>query len=77
MKTEKNTSIYNFLNYLDYQLQSQSPFIYVLVGNKQENYDYLSDKVKTIYDEKIYKGIKIKYRNKIYDYSISEGRGIV
>lgn len=74
---EMDKSIYNFLNYLDYEIQSKSPYIYVLVGNKQENYDYLSDKVKTIYDGKIYKGIKIKYKNKIYDYSISEGRGIM
>ena len=74
---EVGDGIYNFINYIDYKLEESAPFIYVLVGSKSESYDHLSDKINTVYDEKIYKGIKIKYKNKIYDYSISEGSGIV
>lgn len=74
---EVDISISNFLSYIDYNLEKNSPYIYVIVGDKKENYNYLSNAIITIYDEKIYKGIKIKYKNRIYDYSISEGRGIV
>lgn len=73
----KDTSIDNFINYLDYNIKLNSPYICVLVGDKKENYDYLSKRIKTVYDKRIYKGIKIKYQNRVYDYSISEGRGIV
>ena len=37
-----------------------------------DNYDYLSKYVKTVYSKDIYKGIRIVYRNKIYDYSLNE-----
>ena len=43
-----------------------------MLTDKNENYDYLSDNIKTIYSTDIYKGIKIKYQNKIYDYSLNE-----
>ena len=49
-----------------------NPTITVYVGDKNESYDNLSKYIKTIYSKDIYKGIKIKYQNKIYDYSLNE-----
>ena len=72
--TETNTkpNIDNFINYLNELIDLNNPLIVVYVGDKNENYDYLSDNIKTIYSTDIYKGIKIKYKNKIYDYSLNE-----
>ena len=58
--------------YLTELLDLNSPNIMVYVGSKSENYDYLSKYIKTIYSKDIYKGIRIIYRKKIYDYSLNE-----
>ena len=35
------------------------------------DYDKLDKRIKTIYNSKIYKGIKIVYKNILYDFSLS------
>ena len=40
--------------------------------DKKENYDYLSKHIKTIVSDDIYSGIKIVYKDKVYDFSLSE-----
>ena len=60
-----------FLSYLDYEIKKSDPTIYVEVGNKDENYDYLSPNIKTVYNKRIYKGIMITYQDKVYDYSLN------
>ena len=65
-------SIDNFISYLDELVDLNSPIIKILVGNKSENYDHLSEHIETVYNEKIYRGIKIIYKNKVYDFSLSE-----
>lgn len=60
-----------FLSYLDYEIKKSDPTIYVEVGNKEENYDYLSPNIKTVYNKRIYKGIMITYQDKVYDYSLN------
>ena len=67
-----SVSIDSFLDYLDELVDLNSPYVLVYVGKKDENYDSLSKYVKTIYSKGIYKGIKIVYRKKIYDYSLNE-----
>lgn len=67
-----NSSIDGFMDYLDELIDLNNPDIIVYVGDEKENYDYLSKYIKTIYSSDIYKGIKIKYQNKIYDYSLNE-----
>ena len=62
----------SFIAYLDELVDLNSPIVKILVGNKSENYDHLSEYIKTIYNDKIYRGIKIIYKNKIYDFSLSE-----
>ena len=63
---------YGFIDYITELLDLNSPRVLVYVGKKDENYDYLSKYIKTVYSRDIYKGIKIVYRNKIYDYSLNE-----
>ena len=65
-------SIENFVIYLDQLVDLNSPKIIILVGSKHENYDHLSDYIETKYNDKIYRGIKIVYKNRVYDFSLSE-----
>ena len=65
-------TIDNFIDYLDQLVDLNNPRILILVGNKNENYNYLSNYIETVYNDKIYRGIKIVYRGKIYDFSLSE-----
>ena len=69
---ESDNSIDNFIDYLDQLVDLNNPKIRILVGNKSENYDHLSKYIESVYNEKIYRGIKIVYKNKVYDFSLSE-----
>ena len=69
--TNENT-VDNFVDYLDQLVDLNNPKVIILVGNRNENYDHLSDYIETRYNDKIYRGIKIIYRGKIYDFSLSE-----
>lgn len=64
-------NIEDFINYLDFEIGKYDPNIYVYVGDKSVNYDKLDKRIKTIYNSKIYKGIKIVYKNILYDFSLS------
>lgn len=66
------TDIDGFVDYLNELIDLNSPKVVVYVGKKDENYDYLSKYIETVYSRDIYKGIKIIYRKKIYDYSLNE-----
>lgn len=61
----------DFLNYLDNEIKKNDPSIYIEVGNKKVNYNYIDKNIVTIFNDDIYKGIRIIYKNKIYDYSLS------
>lgn len=65
-------SINGFINYLDELIDLNNPNIKIYVSNEKENYDHLSNYIKTIVSNDIYKGIRIVYKNKIYDFSLSE-----
>ena len=65
-------TIENFMIYLDQLVDLNSPKIVILVGSKNENYDHLSEYIETKYNDKIYRGLKIIYKNKVYDFSLSE-----
>ncbi|MBQ8219437.1 MAG: hypothetical protein IJZ79_06765 [Bacilli bacterium] len=67
-----DNSIENFVDYLSQLIDLNNPKVKILVGNKNENYDHLSDCIETVLNDKIYRGIKIIYRNKVYDFSLSE-----
>lgn len=61
----------DFCNFLDYEMGKCDPTIYVYVGNNKFNYNEIDKRIKTIYSDDIYKGVKIVYLNKMYDYSLS------
>lgn len=69
---DNSNNIDGFIDYLNEMIDLNNPKIIVYVGDKNENYDHINENVKTIYRNDIYKGIKIKYQNKIYDYSLNE-----
>ena len=63
----------DFIDYLNRLIELNDQTVVVLVPSTKENYDYIDKKIKTRVSEGIYKGIKILYRNKIYDFSLNEG----
>lgn len=65
-------SVDGLIDYLNELIDVNSPNVLVYVGNRNENYDYLGKYVKTIYSKDIYKGIRIIYQKRIYDYSLNE-----
>ena len=65
-------TIENFVVYLEQLVDLNSPKVIILVGSKHENYDHLSEYIETRYNDKIYRGLKILYKNKVYDFSLSE-----
>lgn len=68
----KDSSVDGFLDYLNELMDLNSPNVLVYVGSKAINYDHLSKYIKTIYSKDIYKGLRIIYRKRIYDYSLNE-----
>ena len=69
-KINEKFDIENFIAYLDIEIKKNDPAIYVMVGNKNISFDDLGERVKTIYREEVYKGIKILYKGNVYDYSL-------
>lgn len=63
----------DFIDYLNRLIELNNPTIEILVPNKNINYDYIDSKIKTKVSDNIYRGIKIVYRNKVYDFSLNEG----
>lgn len=71
--TSNKFNMEDFIDYLNRLIELNDPTITVLVPSKNVNFDYIDSKIKTVADENIYKGIKVLYRNKIYDFSLNEG----
>lgn len=63
----------DFIDYLNRLIELNDPTVTVLVSSKNINYDHIDNKIKTRVSENIYRGIKILYRNKVYDFSLNEG----
>ena len=63
----------DFIDYLNRLIELNNPTVTVLVPNKNINYDYIDSKIKTKVSDNIYRGIKIIYKNKVYDFSLNEG----
>ena len=70
--TTRKFKLDKFLLDLDSVVKNNHPEIEVIVGNHSKNYDYLSPYIKTTYSDDVYKGMIIKYQDRIYDYSINE-----
>ena len=63
----------DFIYYLNRLIELNDPTVTVLVSSKNINYDHIDNKIKTKVSNNIYRGIKILYRNKVYDFSLNEG----
>lgn len=63
----------DFVDYLNRLIELNDPTVTVLVPSKNINFDHIDGKIKTRVSDNIYKGIKILYRNKVYDFSLNEG----
>lgn len=70
--TTRKFTLEKFLLDLSEVIENNLPNIEVIVGSKNKNYNYLSPYIKTTYSDDIYKGMIIKYQDRIYDYSINE-----
>ncbi len=64
-------SIMGFYNFLKSEINYNDPIIYIEVGDKNISFNNVNDNIKTVYNPNIYKGIIIKYKNNMYDYSLS------
>ena len=72
--TSSNTfNMEDFIDYLNRLIELNNPIVTVLVPSKNINFDYIDNKIKTKVSDNIYRGIKILYRNKVYDFSLNEG----
>lgn len=71
----KNTHLkFNFDEYiifLDELKALNDPHVIVYVGDRNVSFNDISKSVKTKYDANIYKGIKILFRNRMYDFSLN------
>lgn len=63
----------DFIDYLNRLIELNDPTVTVLVSSKNINFDHIDNKIKTRVSDNIYRGIKILYRNKVYDFSLNEG----
>ena len=64
-------SVLEFSNYIEVELSKVDPTIYVVVGDHNLNFNYIDERIVTTYNESIYRGLRIIYHNKMYDYSLS------
>ena len=69
MVQKDNFNINVLIKYIDERLEQIEPTIYIYVNGK-ENYDHINENIRTMHYNNMAEGIIIKYRNKIYDYSI-------
>lgn len=66
----KKFNVNTFISKLDLLILKNNPEITIYTGNKKDNYNYLHEDIKTVYDKKITEGFKIIYKGIVYDYSI-------
>lgn len=69
INTEK-FKISDFITKLDTLIEKNDPVIYIYTGEEEDNFNYISPKIKTKYDENINEGIKISYKGVLHDYSL-------
>ena len=61
----------DFIDYLNRLIELNDLNITILVPSKNMNFNYINNKINTKVSDNIYKGIKILYRNKVYDFSLN------
>ena len=66
----ENFNIKDLIRYIDNRMEEIEPTIYIYVNGVANNYDFINKNIVTKQYTNMSEGIIIKYRNKIYDYSI-------
>lgn len=69
-KNPNKFKITEFIEHIDNLVENYDPTIYIYVGMKDLTYDYINENIKTLFYKNMSQGIIIKYKGKIYDYSI-------
>lgn len=69
-KNPNKFNIIKLLELVDRNLEQYNPEVYVYVPDKDLSYDNLSDRISTSYYKNMSEGVIIKYKTKIYDYSV-------
>lgn len=67
---KKTFSVLNLIENIEERMKETDPTIYVYVGSREINYNYLGKNIETKFYKNMAEGIIIKYHNKMYDYSI-------
>ena len=70
----KDFDILGFLRFLKQVINKESPVLVAYIGDKEEDYSYVSSNVICQFDKNVCEGIRIIYQNRLYDYSIYESR---
>lgn len=63
-------NIKDLIKYIDERMEQIEPTIYIYVNGVANNYDFIDKNIITKQYSNMSEGIIIRYRNKIYDYSI-------
>ena len=59
-----------FRNTLENYVNSRSDEICIRTGNPEELEAFAGDRIRVLYDEGIHEGIRISYRDTVYDFSL-------
>jgi len=70
MIKEEKFNIKTLIKILDQKIEELEPYIYIYVNGVSSNFNYIDKNIITKQYKNMSEGIIIKYRNKIYDYSI-------
>lgn len=70
IKKNTNFSLIDFKKFIEDEKRKNNPVIYVKTGDKNDNFNKIDKRIKTVYDHDISEGLIVIYKDKIYDYSL-------
>lgn len=70
LKEKENFSIKDLIKYIDTRMEQIEPTVYIYTNGLDKRYDLIDSNIIMKQYNNMSEGIIIKYRNKIYDYSI-------
>lgn len=70
LKEKENFSIKDLIKYIDTRMEEIEPTVYIYTNGLDKRYDLIDSNIIMKQYNNMSEGIIIKYRNKIYDYSI-------
>lgn len=70
LSNKNDFTVNDLIDYIDERMEQIEPTIYIYVNGLTTNYNYIDKNIVTKQYSNMSEGIIIKYRNRIYDYSI-------